>query len=379
MTKRKPRNRDSTLPAYALAAMAMTAAGQEPRKHHLVPSFYLERWAVGGHIQLTDLKAGRNTYEQVPSKAVRDSDFYRIDSQSVGGRSPVEWESWLSSVEGRAALVFAQIDSEGLKSMTLGQHRDLCYFLAVQITRSRSHRLNGRATATQTVMGLYRFGGDQFLKQILRDAGLQATRELVDTMRQQMLEFYDDPWKFPMSRSNELHSSGQIADALLPIIGSRNMALYRTDRPLLTTDEPITEVYEDQSRHYLEGGLEGAPFLFFPFDPHHLLVLVREDLEVRLKPGTELTWRETLDANRVIAGNADRLVISEPGKMLAQKLYVPDHAGPTQRQEYKAPDGKSTLIRFWAPKRWHGDPLAPERAVPRLWGNPSAGGPRLSA
>ena len=66
----------------AARATAMTAARQEPRRHHLVPRFYLERWAGDGRVRVVDLVRGRNAYELSPAQAALETDFYRLDELS---------------------------------------------------------------------------------------------------------------------------------------------------------------------------------------------------------------------------------------------------------------------------------------------------------
>ena len=48
-----------------------------PRKHHIVPSSYLDRWAENGHVRVTDINSG-HTYVQSPAKAMRETDFYSL-------------------------------------------------------------------------------------------------------------------------------------------------------------------------------------------------------------------------------------------------------------------------------------------------------------
>jgi hypothetical protein len=115
----------------AARAAAMTAAGQEPRRHHLVPRFYLERWAVNERVRVVDLIRSRNAYELSPAQAAVETDFYRLDEPD-GDTSPVHWEVWLSEVEEKAAATIACIDAAGLADMGDEAHQWLCLFLAVR-------------------------------------------------------------------------------------------------------------------------------------------------------------------------------------------------------------------------------------------------------
>ena len=114
----------------AARAAAMTAAGQEPRRHHLVPRFYIDRWAVDGRVRVVDLLRGRNAYEVSPVQAALETDFYRLDEPD-DATSPVYWEAWLSEVEEKAAASIARVDAAGPGAMDDETHQWLCLFLAV--------------------------------------------------------------------------------------------------------------------------------------------------------------------------------------------------------------------------------------------------------
>ncbi|TFB94298.1 DUF4238 domain-containing protein [Cryobacterium sp. HLT2-28] len=148
MTKRKRARPSPQKQPYELAAEAMTAAGQEPKGHHLMPGFYLERWAVNDRIRVTDMVNDRRTFELSPSKAARVNDFYRSEDHEAGDQSPVVYEAWLSEIEGKAAGVIAQILEDGINSMSAQQHSDLCHFLGMQITRTHAARIGRRSVAT---------------------------------------------------------------------------------------------------------------------------------------------------------------------------------------------------------------------------------------
>jgi len=115
----------------------MTAAKQEPRRHHLVPRFFLDQWSVDGTVQVTDLLRQRHTYTLRPEHALVETDFYRINPDTVDGGSPVAWEAWLSAIEGAAAPLLPPVRDAGLHTLPLEQQGQFLQFLAVQITRYR--------------------------------------------------------------------------------------------------------------------------------------------------------------------------------------------------------------------------------------------------
>lgn len=125
-------------------ATAMTAKRQASRQYHLVPRFYLNERAVEGQAQVTDPSQQRKTVSVRPEQALVETDYYRIDEDMVAGGSPVAWESWLSKVEAIAALLLPIVRGHGLHTLPLEDQGRLLQFVAIQITRSRYYRLQGR-------------------------------------------------------------------------------------------------------------------------------------------------------------------------------------------------------------------------------------------
>jgi hypothetical protein len=75
-----------------------------------------------------------------------ETDYYRINEDMVDGGSPVAWESRLSNVEAIAAPLLPIVRDHGLRTLPSGDQGRFLQFVAVQITRSRYYRLQGRWT-----------------------------------------------------------------------------------------------------------------------------------------------------------------------------------------------------------------------------------------
>jgi hypothetical protein len=126
-------------PDIMARASAMTAAGQEPRRHHTVPRFYLRRWATDDMVAVTDLSPKRHSYTASTGKASIVKDFYRLDETGDAGVSPVMWEVWLSGIEARAAPVLDELERRDVEGLDLDQRLALTTFLASFHTRTRGH------------------------------------------------------------------------------------------------------------------------------------------------------------------------------------------------------------------------------------------------
>lgn len=359
----------STRPPLAEAAAAraasMTATNNEPTKHHLVPRFYLERWAVDGQIRVLDLERGRNAYDTSPERAAKRANFYRLDVTEEG-ESPVFWEAWLSEVEDRAKAAFLRIDA-AQDQLSDEEHQWLCLFLAVQMTRSRSTRLRRRLSIIEQMRQMLEIAGPDILARELRGSG-----QALDGMSPELLEgalraFADDPDSYPISRTEDLEMSASLAEFGAKVLTTRTMVIVRTGRATFTCDEPVVELHPNMAaRQPNHGGVWGAPILVFPFGQHLLLLMYRKDLEPPIRPGEQLTASETLEILSVILGNAYALAISSKGDRVAEKLFLPEQAPGVQSERFEIP-GKGTVFSIGYLHRWDKQPDAPQWPGGRIW------------
>lgn len=350
----------------AARAAAMTAAGQEPRRHHLVPRFYLERWAVDGRVRVVDLLRGRNAYELSPAQAALETDFYRLDEPD-DETSPVYWEAWLSEVERKAAASIVRVDAAGPGAMDDEAHQWLCLFLSVQMTRSRSARLRRRAMFAEQMARVLEVGGPGHLARELSATDRSFTSEDLEELVADVERFRADPSQLPLPRKEDLESSAKTATHIAGILMTRHVTLYGTRRALITCDEPVVELHENMANPAIGGGVWGAPILAFPLGPHSVLALYRRDLEPPLEPGSMLTTSETIDLNSSILANAYSFTIARAGDSIAERLYLPSQPVSIRSQLIDFPNSDESLFRFWTPRRWEGQHDAPVRVVNRWW------------
>lgn len=362
----------------AQRADAMTAAGQEPRRHHLVPRFYIDRWAVNARVRVVDLVRDRNAYETSPAQAAIETDFYRLE-QPGAHVSPVFWEAWLSEVEGKAAATIARIDVEGMAGMDDDAHQWLCLFIAVQMTRSRSARFQRRAMFVEQMARVMELGGPEHLARELSDGGREFASEDLDELVADVERFRADPTQLPFPREEDLEMSASTATHIAGILTTRHIALYRTNRAIITCDEPVVELHEDMASPALWGGVWGAPIFTFPFSPNTVLALYRRDLDPPLEPGSTLTSLETADLNSAILANAYSFAIARAGDRIAERLYLPEAPVRIRSARYDSADGQESLLRFWTARRWEGRRDAPKRVVTRWWPDEVPPAPRPTA
>lgn len=349
------------------AADAMTASGQEPRKHHVVPHFYLKRWAESDRVLVTDVDA-RSSYELDPKNALIETDFYRVAPGTVvGNDSPVVWEAMLSKMEGRAAEAFEKLDREGYRSLNSDDLGKLVEFVAVQITRSRSHRYKGRWEASVGLYRKYELDRPGALEALVSESGEVATAERLAQVRDAWQTILDDPWKMVPPPGWEMASVQLSAVQLADLFSSRWCVVYETTGPLLTGDEPVVGLWEDLAAdHVMDGGWGGVPIIAFPLGPHQVLAMFRHNMPVLRPIDKALDWRDTLDLNQAIIGNCHRHVLAQPSNKIGTRLRVPERKDPVEMRKVGATDN-GELVRSRVIGRWSDEPGAPKRPVAAWW------------
>ena len=161
---------------YFAEARALEASGRVPRKHHLVPRFYLEAWARDGMLRATRIDTDES-YLTSPEKAARETDFYRVASQDLDELAipPIVVEHLLGKLESEAATVVARLRTEVAPRLTEQERMSLSVFLGVQFTRGRRERESLEAMANE--MFKLQYGGltDAGIAEMLSRGGHEAS------------------------------------------------------------------------------------------------------------------------------------------------------------------------------------------------------------
>lgn len=349
------------------SANAMTAKGQEPRAHHVVPRFYLQRWAENNRVTVTDLDA-HTSFSVDPKKALIETDFYRVPAGTVAGSdSPVVWEVWLSQIEGIAKGFFDKLDQSGPRALDGDDFGILAGFIAVQITRSRWHRYQARWMNSVGIHRAFEMDRPGAIEAQLRRSGENPSPERIAEVEKYWAKVTEDPWQMNLPASFELDLAQRSAIGIEDLLIHRQWFIYETEKPIITCDEPVVSLWEHMAAdHVQDGGYFGTPILVFPLGPHLVLAMFRENIPVYRTVQTPLDWRDTLDLNQVIAGNAYRHIVSEPSDRAASKIYVPASKDPTQMIR-AGKNGDQELLRWRVVRRWSDERDAPVRPVKSWW------------
>ncbi|WP_158254116.1 DUF4238 domain-containing protein [Cryobacterium sp. Y50] len=349
-------------------AAAMVAGGREPRKHHLVPRFYLERWSEGGMIRSTDIDA-KYTFTSPPEKAAKRTDFYRVEEGTFKWGTAIDFEVFLSVLEGKVAGITRRLLDDSLQPSELDveSEGELLWYAALQMTRGVNFRRGLQWNQLQTHVIKYEWGGDASLSRRLERSGLEATAERVATMRSQLTDMQHDPQKLPMLTALKVKHSASMASSLIPYLATRKLVVYRTPARLVTCDEPVVALDTYLGADTGSFGAANAPIIVLPLAPTAVLAMFRHDVPVLLDASEELTVAEVLDLNQAILGNAFRYAFERPSMTLTSKLHVPPLPPAGERRVVsKGGDGKE-LHELIVGRRWRNEPGAPIRPVHRWW------------
>lgn len=150
------------------------------RRHHLVPVFYLTRWADSGKIRVTNIDEGKS-WVTSPKKAASETDYYRIESPDLDPEEipPLLFEVTLSKIEQWGAdFIEAAVEDP------VGTARDdeirvlFSLYMAFQFVRGRSYRAFASASVTDFFKHTYGEITDEGIRYALREKGLDPAASL---------------------------------------------------------------------------------------------------------------------------------------------------------------------------------------------------------
>jgi len=242
------------------------------QRHHLIPRFYLKRWSVGGGAGLSAIRRSTGDVLSLsPKTAAVETDAYAVELPEEG--KSYAFEKMLSQVESDAALALANM----LDSWPPLEKARLSWsmLMALQITRGRDFRDLQNTVADyflKTQMALDSRDPAE-MRERLRHAGLEATQENLDLMRDMM--DHPDRYEFEMHPGARLVAAAETALELLPYLAGRTWSLAVLSEPLLiTTDRPLTRHAErDSLPPFMGVGFATADEVWMPLDSTRLLVM----------------------------------------------------------------------------------------------------------
>ncbi|MGV9823882.1 DUF4238 domain-containing protein [Nocardia xishanensis] len=346
-------------------AHAYTADPNPPGRHHLVPRFHLQRWTIDGALRRTLVDNGR--WRDLGVKGVGwQQDFYRLEADDLDPAltPPLFAEVLLGELENIAKPL---IDT--MLTFTPGPVRgsemiaDMSLFLAAQIVRGQAFR------DEHLILIEWADNQDQVelstrLARVLlaaRAGGTPPSESLVVRLAESMRA------RTPMSADPKAQAIEMMLHIWLNLarfLADWKWAIYRTEAPLLTSDEPGTLIGKPGTDRGEKPGLLHTAAVVLPLSPNRLLVLFPpESSEPRYPYALDAT--ETREINTEIMAFADSAVFEQPGTDIAASIDIPPRGPGSPLTDT---DG-APAQRYRKPSRWAGSPNCPPPPVGR-WHQP---------
>jgi hypothetical protein len=323
----------------------------EPRKHHVVPASYLDRWSVDGRILQTDVNTGK-AFPVSPRKAARDTDFYRVESEDLDRDlvPPLLFEKMLAEVEGAAVPAFdAAIDMDWIRF-----NRDaavcLASFVAFQLARGHRYRARIQAIVNSGFVEMYRDVTEDGMRDHLggtpHEDELKSAMSFVDELKTGGITV-------GQQQAAAVWQIGEAAQRCLPILLSRRWHVVSTGSELITTDEPVLLLAGPGWPRGQQPGLHTALIIAMPLSPNRLLVLASPDLVDSGQYDAPLNGFETDQINLELLANAHRWQFSTPSRRSALPL-LPPPVPPwiLERGISIAGEPGQELLHGFSPNRW---------------------------
>jgi hypothetical protein len=326
-----------------------------PRRHHLVPEFYLSSWADAGTLRVIDVDNGKS-WPSTPRRAAREADFYRIESPDLNPDDvpPLLFEVALSKIEAWGAdFIAAAIDDPVGVSGDDELRTQFALYMAFQFVRGRRYRLSLRESMTDGFKMAYGEITDAGIRHELLERGLEPNPENMALFRSFVDELNRGDVKVGPQKAAAIGMSGQVAAEIGSHLFARGWHIYQLPTILLTCDEPVIPIAGPPHPRTETGGVGAAGVVIFPLTPGLLLAMF-DGFTAAPAPPYELGPRDVADINREIAAAASTYVFERPCRNVALGLRLPKAAAATARDAPIRVDeaGERDLIRMYRPSRW---------------------------
>lgn len=251
------------------------------KRHHVVPRFYLKRFANDAE-EITTVHPAEDfrRYTTSIANVGVEGHFYNLPTEE-GWVTTVE--DTLSRLEGIAAHDLPRLAAG--RSSTLAAFRTrLSIFMAVQFVRGRSPR--------EAMIDFYK---DVYLKvaqlstpEIIKAEAKRRGEAMTIEEAREVWEFAQDPTlnvDFQKVGPKGLPADSLVnaadvfehGEKLIPFFFKRGWTVFEFDAPvLLTSDEPVAQGIESEFPNS-PAGLANADTIVFPLDPCHALMMSRPD------------------------------------------------------------------------------------------------------
>lgn len=318
-------------------------------RHHIVPRFYLERWAdPSGHLLVVEKPGGKRVKASIKD-AGTEKDFYTYLDRD--GRPAGHLEQLLSQIEGKASTAIAHMlhPNFAVFPPSPDEKHDLAIFLAFQAARGRRTRksieLQADMLARLNLSGLDRPGIAErmsFGQEELSEDRIHEAEEFIANL---------DEYVFVPDPNEHLGMLGNLAYEIYKRLMRRHWYLCEYNQPvLLTCDEPVA-LYMSTHDPLRGVGFLNADEVWFPLSPKALLILALNPEPVPSRFEAPSSTSSTV--NRLLVENAYQYAFLHPNHDMLPEELPPDRpifqvstrASPVLERYNKPPDTKRTERR----------------------------------
>lgn len=216
----------------------------EPRKHHIVPSFYLAGFTATGQptdkLHVFDYTTAKR-YRSTPRKVGRETDFYRVDEPDADPNHIEKLMAWHEAVV--APFVQAVASGSVTHKRQVGETLALAALLAVRTRAGRQRLQSGLATSLGMKLRRGEVSPGQWEQLRASELRNGATLDEVPPYEDAKRRLLNGEW-FP--RAPTVLTVGLIPeaqDAMLKLLQRRHWELhvtdYTTNGGFLCSDEPL--------------------------------------------------------------------------------------------------------------------------------------------
>ena len=332
------------------------AENETAKKHHYVPQMYLRRWAVNKLVQPVQVDTGDVHPPQPPKDVAHEKNFYSLPATDSTMDTPLKWiEKHLSRIEDTCAHRLDSLEKWGAGVVSDDAlKKDLAVFLGMQITRTVSNR-----ERTLVLVN----GPDAAKWEFLKQSGLGP-----EAIEESMSKRQDDPKHEALDLMIK-----DVQNVTALGLHLREWAVYRTDAPLVTCDDPVIFLAGPPNTRDRAGVAGNSAVALYPLNPYQVLVMLKPGLHHR--GPYRLDHTETDSINTEVVAAATKTTFERPGDEIAVKIEVPPWP---ERQELddetvarlSPQSALKELLTDAAPRtRWVDLHTAPPWPVPRWYGN----------
>jgi len=341
-----------------------------PRRHHLVPVFYLKQWADDGKIRVTDIDKGKS-WITTPKRAASEIDYYRIESPDLDPAEipPLLFEVTLSKIERWGADFIAAVTDDPIAALRDDEMRVLfSNYMAFQYVRGRDYRTFTHASMTDLFKLTYGEITDEGIRHELSERGLETSPENLALFRGFVDQLNSGEITVGPHQASAIGMSGELAQEIGLHLFARGWHIYQVPEILLTCDEPVIPIAGPPHPRGERGGVGDAAVVIFPLTPGLLLAMF-DGFNAIPAPPHELGPHDVGQLNREIAAASSTYTFERPVRNLASGFKLPKKAAAISRAAPVPVDdtAEKHLIRSHRPSRWANAKRIPPWPVERWY------------